>query len=86
MAVVATVSVGTWLATRGGRKAELAVLRGAEPAERRVAEAAVVAVRLAADHHAATAALDEAKAAFGDRRRLDHRALTRALGDEDMPD
>src|SRR5438445_619813 len=44
-------------------EAELAVLRGAEPAERRVAEAAVVAVRLAADHHAATAALDEAKAA-----------------------
>ena len=68
-------------------EAELAVLRGAEPAERRVAEAAVVAVRLAADHHAATAALDEAKAAFGDRRRLDHRALTRALGlPADMPE
>ncbi|MGH9009432.1 MAG: hypothetical protein ACRDYF_06220, partial [Acidimicrobiia bacterium] len=31
------------------------------------------------DHRAATAALDRAVAAFGDRRRLDHRALTRAL-------
>ncbi|HEV7864917.1 MAG TPA: hypothetical protein VGR20_19605, partial [Acidimicrobiia bacterium] len=61
-------------------EAELAVLRGAEPAERRVAEAAVAAVRLATEHRAAAAALNEARAAFGDRRRLDHRALARALG------
>jgi hypothetical protein len=68
-------------------EAELAVIRGAEPAERRVAEAAVAAVRSAADHHTASAALDEARAAFGDRRRLDHRSLARALGlPADMPD
>jgi hypothetical protein len=68
-------------------EAELGILRGAEPAERQVAEAAVAAVRLAADHHAAVAALDEARAAFGDRRRLDHRALERALGlPADAPD
>jgi len=61
-------------------EAELAVLQGAEPAERKVAEAAVAAVRLAADHRAAVAALDEARSAFGDLRRLDPRALARALG------
>jgi hypothetical protein len=60
-------------------EAELAVLQGAEPAERLVAEAAVAAVRLAAEHQAAVAALDEARAAFGDRRRLDQRALAGAL-------
>jgi len=61
-------------------EAELATLRGAEPAEHRIAEAAVAAVRLAAEHRAATAALQQAAEAFGDRRRLDQRALTRALG------
>src|SRR5207237_96895 len=52
-------------------EAELALLNGAEPAERRLAEAAVAAVRLAAEHRAAVAALDQAREAFGDRRRLD---------------
>ena len=61
-------------------EAELATLNGAEPAERLQAEAAVAAVRLAAEHRAATAALQQAQEAFGDRRRLDQRALTRALG------
>src|SRR5687767_8443906 len=61
-------------------EAELARLHGAEPTERLVAEAAVAAVRLAADHRNATAALEKAQAAFGDRRRLDHRSLERALG------
>ena len=61
-------------------EAELARLQGAEPAEQRVAEAALAAVRLVPVHRAAAAALDEAQAAFGDRRRLDHRSLTRALG------
>ncbi|HLJ08545.1 MAG TPA: hypothetical protein VKX24_08400, partial [Acidimicrobiia bacterium] len=61
-------------------EAELAVLQGAEPAEHKAAGAAVAAVGLAADHRAAVAALDEARAAFGDRRRLDPRALSRALG------
>src|SRR5439155_5284990 len=66
--------------------AELAMLRGAEPAELRQAEAAVAAVRLTTGHRAATQALQEARDAFGDRRRLDHRALTRALGlPADMP-
>ncbi|HVW32496.1 MAG TPA: hypothetical protein VHL53_08160, partial [Acidimicrobiia bacterium] len=60
-------------------EAELARLRGAEPGERRVAEAALAAVHLAADLRTTAAALDEARAAFGDRRRLDHRALERAL-------
>jgi hypothetical protein len=60
-------------------EAELALLRGAEPAERLVAEATIAAVRLAGDHRAATAARDEARAAFGDRRRLDQRSLARAL-------
>ena len=68
-------------------KRSWALLRGAEPAERRVAEAAVAAVRLAGEHRAATAALDEARTAFGDRRRLDHRSLARALGlPADAPD
>ena len=40
----------------------------------------MAAVRLAGEHRAAVAALDEARAAFGDRRRLDPRALYRALG------
>ena len=67
-------------------EAELGMLRGAEPAERRQAEAAVAAVRLASEYRAATQALQEAQDAFGDRRRLDHRALTRALGlPADMP-
>ena len=61
-------------------EAELGLLRGAEPAELLVAEAAVAAVRLAAEYRAATAAHDEALIRFGDRRRLDHRALERALG------
>jgi hypothetical protein len=61
-------------------EAELALLRGAEPAELLVAKAAMAAVRLAADHRAATLALDEALSRFGDRRRLDRRALERALG------
>jgi len=61
-------------------EAELAVLSGAEPAERKVAEAALAAVRLAAEYRTAVAALDEARAAFADRRRLDPRALARALG------
>ena len=61
-------------------EAELGLLRGVEPAELLVAEAAVAAVRLAADYRAATAAHDEALIRFGDRRRLDHRALERALG------
>ena len=60
-------------------EAELALLRGAEPAERRVAEAALAVTRLTGDHRAATAALEEALAAFGDRRRLDQRSLARAL-------
>jgi hypothetical protein len=68
-------------------EAELALLHGAEPAEQRLAEAAVAAVRLAAEHRAATQALQTAKEAFGDRRRLDHRALSRALGlPPDMPE
>jgi hypothetical protein len=68
-------------------EAELAVIRGAEPAERRVAEAAVAAVSLAAGYHTARAALDQARAAFGDRRRLDDRSLARGLGlPADMPD
>jgi len=51
-----------------------------------VAEAAVAALRLAAEHRAATEAVDLAQEAFGDRRRLDHRALTRALRlPDDMP-
>ncbi|HEY4408262.1 MAG TPA: hypothetical protein VGO87_00145 [Acidimicrobiia bacterium] len=67
-------------------EAELSLLNGAEPAERRLAEAAVAAVRLAAEHRGAVQTLDEAREAFGDRRRLDHRALTRALGlPADMP-
>jgi hypothetical protein len=61
-------------------EAELGRLQGAEPAERLVAEAAVAAVHLAAEHHAATVAVEKAYAAFGDRRRLDHRSLERALG------
>ncbi|HEV7535726.1 MAG TPA: hypothetical protein VGP90_08840 [Acidimicrobiia bacterium] len=61
-------------------EAELALLRGAEPAERRQAEAAVAAVRLAADRRAATEALHHAQEDFGERRRLDQRALARALG------
>lgn len=60
-------------------EAELALLRGAEPAERRVAEAALAATRVAGDHRAASDALDAALAAFGDRRRLDERSLGRAL-------
>ncbi len=60
-------------------EAEVGLLRGTEPAERRVAEAALAAVRLTSDHLAATAALDEARATFGDRRRLDQRSLARAL-------
>lgn len=67
-------------------EAELGRLSGAGPAERQVAEAAVAAVQLAADHRAAIAALDEATKAFGDRRRLDHRSLNRALSlPADMP-
>lgn len=61
-------------------EAELARLQGAEPAELLVAEAAVAALRLAAEHRTATATLEKAQAAFGDRRRLDHRSLERALG------
>lgn len=61
-------------------EAELARLQGAEPAEWLVAEAAVAALRLAAEHQNATAALEKAQAAFGDRRRLDRRSLERALG------
>jgi uncharacterized protein YhaN len=60
-------------------EAELALAQGAEPAEWRLAEAALAAVRLAADHATAAAALEEARDAFGDRRRLDDRALSRAL-------
>lgn len=60
-------------------EAELAHLHGAEPAERRMAEAALAATRVAGDHRAAGAILDAALAAFGDRRRLDERALGRAL-------
>ena len=68
-------------------EAELALLHGAEPAERRVAEAALAAVRLGADHRSASSALEDARAAFGDRRRLDHRALGRALSlPADMPE
>ena len=44
-----------------------------------MAEAALAAARLTGDHRAATADLDVARAAFGDRRRLDERALARAL-------
>ena len=58
---------------------ELALLHGAEPAERRVAEAALAATRVAAEHRAASDVLDAALAAFGDRRRLDQRSLGRAL-------
>lgn len=61
-------------------EAELARLQGAEPAEWLVAEAAVAALRLAAEHRNAMATLEKAQAAFGDRRRLDHRSLERALG------
>ncbi|HET9771567.1 MAG TPA: hypothetical protein VFS16_11815, partial [Acidimicrobiia bacterium] len=46
-------------------EAELARLQGAEPAERLVAEAALAAVHLAAEHRAAAAALEKAQAAFG---------------------
>ena len=60
-------------------EAELAILRGAEPAERRLAEAALAATHLSGDHRDATAALEKAGAAFGDRRRLDQRSLARAL-------
>jgi hypothetical protein len=60
-------------------EAELGLLQGAEPAERVQAEAALAAVRLAGDHQVATAALDAARDAFGDRRRLDERAFSRAL-------
>jgi len=60
-------------------EAELALLQGAEPAERKLAEAALAAARLTGDHRAATAALEKARAEFGDRRRLDQRALARAL-------
>ncbi len=62
---------------------ELALLQGAEPAERRLAEAVLAVARLADDHRTATAALDEALAAFGNRRRLDQRLLARALS---LPD
>jgi hypothetical protein len=60
-------------------EAELALLHGAEPAERRMAEAALAVARLAPDHRAAAADLDKALVAFGDRRRLDQRSLHRAL-------
>jgi hypothetical protein len=60
-------------------EAELALLQGVEPAERKVAEAALAAACLTGDLRAAIAALDKAKAVFGDRRRLDQRALARAL-------
>jgi hypothetical protein len=60
-------------------EAELALLHGAEPAERRVAEAALAVARMAPDHRAAIAELDKALAAFGDRRRLDQRSVHRAL-------
>ncbi|MGH9008958.1 MAG: hypothetical protein ACRDYF_03825, partial [Acidimicrobiia bacterium] len=60
-------------------EAELSLLHGAEPAERLMAEAALAATRVAADHRAAGDLLDAALAAFGDRRRLDRRSLERAL-------
>ena len=60
-------------------EAELSLLHGAEPAERRMAEAALAATRLAAEHRGASDVLDAALAAFGDRRRLDQRSLERAL-------
>jgi hypothetical protein len=60
-------------------EAELALLHGAEPAERKLAEAALAAARLTGDYLAASATLDKATAAFGDRRRLDQRAIARAL-------
>jgi len=60
-------------------EAELALLQGAEPAERKLAEAALAAARLAGDHRAATADLEKATIDFGDRRRLDQRALARAV-------
>jgi hypothetical protein len=68
-------------------EAELALLHGAEPAERRVAEAALAVARLAPDHRVAIAELDKALAAFGDRRRLDQRSVHRALSlPEEMPE
>jgi hypothetical protein len=60
-------------------EAELALLHGAEPAERKLAEAALAATSLTGDYRAASATLDKAKAEFGDRRRLDQRAIARAL-------
>ena len=68
-------------------EAELSLLHGAEPAERRMAEAALAATRVAGDHRAASDVLDAALAAFGDRRRLDQRSLDRALRlPADMPE
>src|SRR5581483_6732600 len=63
-----------------GRPSAGSTTTSASPAEHKAAGAAGAAVGLAADHRAAVAALDEARAAFGDRRRLDPRALSRALG------
>lgn len=60
-------------------EAELALLNGAEPAERVAAEAAITAARAGEDWHRAAEALEQARAAFGERRRLDPRALERAL-------
>ena len=60
-------------------EAELALLNGAEPAERVAAEAALAAARAGEEWHAATEALERARREFGDRRRLDDKALQHAL-------
>jgi hypothetical protein len=60
-------------------EAELAQLTGDEPADRRAAQAAVAAAGAAKTWQAAREELTSARTAFGERRRLDARALAHAL-------
>ena len=60
-------------------EAELAQLKGDEPADRLVAEAILAAARAGKTWQRARENLSSASAAFGERRRLDARALAHAL-------
>jgi len=60
-------------------EAEFAQLNGHQPADRLAAEAALAAARVAKTWQAARDNLTSARTAFGERRRLDARALAHAL-------
>ncbi len=60
-------------------EAELAQLTGAEPTERQAAEAAIAAAGVATRWQRAREDLTSGRTAFGERRRLDPRALAHAL-------